>query len=124
MSEFSKRCIKLFSFLEIGQFWNIPITVERFTGTYRDGSPPSDADYVVSIDHPDAAPRSFVANLEPFTWDLQRVTCLYAGNRQGGPIYEVETPNDPVIEGRYSDYRVSGAFETDFKYSHFEESNC
>ena len=31
---------------------------------------------------------------------------LYVGSRQAGSINEVESPNDPVIEGQYKDYIV------------------
>ena len=50
--------------------------------------------------------------------------CLYAGNRQGGTIQEVEDPNDSVIEGIYTDYIMNDEFTTDFKFSHFDESIC
>ncbi len=107
-----------------GQFWNVPISVEPFTGQTRDGNAACDKTFVVSVSHPDDTTRSFVACREPFTWDLQRVTCLYAGNRQGGSVYEFESPNDPVIQGTYMDYLVSDAFATSFRFSRFEDSMC
>ena len=81
--------------------------------------------FVVSVTHPvDNITRRFVANREDFTWDLRPTTCLYAGNRQGGKIAEVESPNDPVIQGEYKDYKVSDAFATDFAYAQFDQSVC
>ncbi len=97
--------------------------MEQSTARYRDGGGLGDA-LVVSVSHPDDKTRSFVVIPEPYTWDLQRIVCLYGGNQQGGPIYEVETPNDPVIQGVYLEYKVRSAFATDFAYSHFDESMC
>lgn len=39
-------------------------------------------------------------------------------------MYEVQDPNDPLIEGRYKDYIVDGPFATEFDYSHFNEEMC
>ena len=57
------------------------------------------------------------------TWEFESKKCLYVGNRQGGPIGEVEDPNDSVIEGSYQDYVTGGAFMTKFTYAVFKESN-
>ena len=32
-------------------------------------------------------------------WELKENWCLYVGNRQGGPINEVDNLNDPVLQG-------------------------
>ena len=58
------------------------------------------------------------------TWEGQNEPCLYAGNRQGGVVYEVLGEQDSVIEGNYADYRVQGLYETRFRYSHFNNSLC
>ena len=34
---------------------------------------------------------------------------MYAGNGQAGPVYEVEDPNDAVIDRSYKDYHVPSA---------------
>lgn len=49
--------------------------------------------------------------------------CYYVGNSQGGKSGESDN-NDPVIEGKYSDYEVAGLFEYKFIYSQFEEDRC
>ena len=49
---------------------------------------------------------------------------MYGGNRQGGGIFEIESPNDPVIQGRYRDYIVEGKFGVEFFYSLFDSSEC
>ena len=36
--------------------------------------------------------------------------CFYVGNKQAGPIHEVATPNDGVIENIFKDYKVADAF--------------
>ena len=106
-----------------GQFWNIPVDILEYNGNY---SKPVNSTYLVTVDHPDhsSPPRSFIAELHPATWDRKRIQCLFAGNAQGGSINEVDVPNDHVIEGIYSDYEVSGLFETDFQYNKFEDDKC
>ena len=49
---------------------------------------------------------------------------LYVGSRQAGSINEVESPNDPVIEGQYKDYIVESMFGTEYQFSHFDISRC
>ena len=101
-----------------GQFWNIPIDVVKYEGNY---SKPVNSTFLVTVDHPDpnSPSRSFIAEQHPATWDRKRIQCLYAGNAQGGPINEVDVPNDYVIEGTYDDYEVSGLFDSDFEYNKF-----
>ena len=46
--------------------------------------------------------------------------CLFVGDRQGAKGDGSHGgPNDPVIEGVYTDYEVDGPFDTDFKFSRF-----
>ena len=106
----------------VGQFWNIPVELEEFTGTV----PPNDtlSYYTVSVTPPDGDVRSFVGHLYDVTWDFTPVPCVYAGNRNGGPVYEFDNPNDPVIEGNYTQYQVSDIFSTQFTYEQFDESRC
>ncbi len=59
------------------------------------------------------------------TWNHDPFPCLYAGDRQGGPIFEVAYPNDPVIEEGYKDYVNPGVFsEKDYKFGLFDDSKC
>ena len=106
-----------------GQFWNIPIQVEPYTGLLRNGSAVPDGYYTITVNHPNEV-RSFTGWLYSLTWEYREEYCLYAGNQQAGPIYEIETPNDPVIEGGYSEYQVTSSNETDFEFSQFDESLC
>ena len=73
-----------------------------------------------------SSPRSFLGEFYHLKWDTSREPCLYAGNAQGGPGYEVEDPNDSIIEGDYSDYIIPSGdlFETEFKYVQFDEERC
>lgn len=112
-------------FWTIGQFWNVPFSVEDYVGdrgflnpnyraiivTYRPGSDNS---------------RQFVSLLEPRSWDRTKQPCLYSGNRQGGPIGDIDSdPNDSVIEGTYTDYIVNGLFESGCIYcSMFDNDQC
>ena len=80
---------------------------------------PADKIYAVTISHPDSPTRVFPGFYWPITWERERQPCLYAGNGNAGSTREVEGINDPVIEGRYYDYILSEAFETDYKFSRF-----
>lgn len=108
----------------IGQFWNIPIGVDKYTGPLETGSSREDA-YIVTVNYPDQDPRQFLSMLDTPLWDSKRKGyCLYAGNSQGGDVFELDSPNDSVIEGEYTDYIVSDSFAFEFPYSHFDESEC
>ena len=117
-----------------GQFWNTGIDIEPFTGLYNSEYNDTDSDtdctdgscdyYIVSVMHPSSVERKFVGNYYGVTWDFEKRSCLYSGNSQGGPIREVDSPNDSVIEGYIGDYEVSGLFDTQFKYSAFNTSAC
>ncbi len=115
----------LFYLHYVGQFWNIPITVSNFTGELVDPNFPQER-YVINVTHPDSAdgPRLITGILDDQTWEFEPEPCFYVGNSQGGSIYEVKEPNDPVIEGNYEDYVVSGQFETMYTYSRFDEGRC
>ena len=113
--------IELFSHLA-GQFWNIPIGVSPFDLTESDNHL-----YSVSVRYPDSKPRSFVGMLWPLTWDYREEYCLYVGNSQAGPLEAGDVrggPNDPVIEGDYTLYKVDSSFATNFAFSHFEGFRC
>ena len=79
---------------------------------------------MVTVNYPNSEPRSFVGLLSNVTWEFEKRPCIYAGNSQAGPISEVDSPNDSVIEGEYTDYEVASMFATGFTYSHFDETHC
>ena len=95
----------------------------KFTGLLIDGTPVEDR-YIINFTRPGSEPRVFTGFFYPLTWDFKEGPCLYVGNRQAGPIAEVDDPNDSVIEGTYSDYLVAGAFVTDFEFGLFNEDQC
>ena len=70
--------------------------------------------------------RFFIA-FTPFfyiqTWD-NRKRCLYAGNQNGGTVYEVVDDHDTLIEGVYKQYIMESAFSTEFEFSQFNETQC
>ena len=117
-------------FILAGQFWNRPIRVVPFSGVMTDGSVAPDNTYEVRItsrrsNGAEQVLRSLTGLLEDLLWEGGEGPCLYAGNSQGGPIYEVENPNDPVIEGVYKDYRVQGLFEeSQYVFAQFDETKC
>lgn len=82
----------------------VPIDIEKYNSDF-DGSPRVD-DYIVAINYLSSPPRSFVGLLSSVTWEFERRPCMYAGNSQAGPIGNVDTPNDSVIEGDYTQYDV------------------
>ena len=96
----------------------------QYNGTLRDGGFDKER-YVISVVRDGTLVKEFTGSLSSLLWDQTEGSCLYAGNRQAGPIYEVEDPNDAVIDGSYSDYRVPSAFdETGYRFGRFEESMC
>ena len=103
-----------------GQFWNIPVTAHPTASpnvTYY-------AAYNVTVDPPEADARTFIADLYQRIWDLTLRPCLYAGNSQGGPIFEIENDHS-VIEGEYSNYEVSdGMFGASFDFNRLESRPC
>ena len=47
------------------------------------------------------------------------------GGKQSGPIYEVQDPNDGVIEGTFQDYEVQNPFsEQGYTFGLFSEDKC
>ena len=96
--------------------------MEEYTGEFDGSARPNDR--VVTVNYPGKEPRSFVGVLASVTWEFEKRPCIYVGNSQAGPIAEVVTPNDSVIEGEYTDYEVTSMFDTGFTYSHFETDRC
>ena len=103
-----------------GQFWNVETNVTKYTKPLRE-----DVDlenpYLVELMPKNKPKRSFVGFLEESTWNFEKTPCIYAGNSQGGPIYEVVDgePNDSVIEGTIEDYSTAN-----FVYDHFDNRRC
>ena len=112
---------KWIGFSFTGQFWNIPINVVRYNEQIR-GEVRADA-YTITVNYP-GQQRQFVGFLYSLNWELKESWCLYVGNRQGGPINEVDSPNDPVLQGEYSDYKVDSIFGTEYAFDHFESTRC
>ena len=52
------------------------------------------------------------------------MSCLYAGNQNGGTVFEAVDAHDPLIEGDYKDYITGGQFSTAFSFTQFDESQC
>ena len=101
---------------------------EPYNGTVSDGYPDVPNNYyTVTVSHPDSPVRKFSAFYWPRSWEVlpgEYQPCLYAGSHQAGNTAEIEGYNDPVIEGLYSDYIVSGPFSTQFEYSRFQDNRC
>jgi hypothetical protein len=106
----------------LGQFWNVPMNVTKYNGPVNEGIFSNENMYTVTVNHPTDPPRQFVAMYYPATWGHFNKNCLYAGSNQGGPIGEVDSPNDPVIRGKYLHYIVSNPFDVRFEYSVFDEA--
>ena len=104
----------------LGQFWHLDFTTEKFTGRFRNGRT---LDNAVTVYTPaDLTSHTFVSLSYFQTWDQREEECLYAGNKQGGASYYVDEPADSVIQGDYSDYKVSHHFDTEFTYSVFDNT--
>ena len=91
---------------------------EKYNVTAEDKITSAPNHYAVTVNAPGEA-RKFFAWKYSRTWDIEGKTCLYSGNAQGGPLYEVTSLSDPVIQGTYKDYIVSGLFGSEYKYETF-----
>ena len=113
------------SFDALGQYWNVPVSVTPFTGLLRPGEQ-AQGRFTLTLTTPDGSEtRTFTGWLYELTWELEEGPCLYVGNRQGGPIYEVPDPNAPVIAELYTEYAVESAFsEENYSFGMFDESQC
>ena len=100
----------------------MPVTVVNFTGSIEGEQEPDN--YLITVDHPDENPRSFVGKKGPVTWEFEQRVCYYVGNSQGGKLGETVEPNDSVIQGNYAEYKVDSLFATAFKYSRFNTVRC
>ena len=80
--------------------------------------------YEITVEYPGSKPRSFIDVLHSRTWELDKQPCLYVGDSQVGPPNKVPNLNNSVIEGDYTDYIITTLFSTDYKYSHFERTQC
>ena len=102
----------------------MPINVERFVPTREDPYFLEEELFVITVNPMDSQQRRFVAELYDQVWDTTLGVCFYAGSIQAGPVAEIDEPNDSVIQGVYSDYHVSGLFDSEFMYSQFSDSRC
>ena len=113
-------------FLFLGQFWNVPVTAQEFTGLFENEM--RNDDYVITVRYPGGTPRRFIGMLSDVTWEFEKRPCYFVGNGQGGKLSREEVappdPNDSVIEGHYSDYAVDFLFSTGYKYSRFNDDRC
>lgn len=109
----------------LGQFWNVEAIVTKYNRTLRDGTI-NDQTYQVQLKPKNKPTRTFVGFLESTTWDFTNQQCLYAGNAQGGSIYETAEgePNDPLLEGDFTQYKMDSAFDVEFDYNHYDSSQC
>nr|WNS50027.1 Na-Ca exchanger/integrin-beta4-like protein [Halisarca dujardinii] len=107
----------------IGQFWNVPIGIEPYTGVF-DGKQlnKDDGVYLVHVAYPGSQNRTFVAEFRPRAWD-SKVPCLYAGNSMAGPMAEAPQYRDNVIDGAVNSYNVDNLFTTDYQHSKYK-SDC
>ena len=108
-----------------GQFWNVPVSVVRFEGLVRGGFP-AISRYTVSLTTNNDS-RTYTGRLRIHNWALENDPCLYVGGKQSDPAYEVlgGDPNDPVIQGKYTDYQVPDAFSEDgYRFGLFQEDKC
>jgi hypothetical protein len=119
-------------FFNVGQFWSVPVQITPFSDvpneTLRDVNS-DEADYYVATVASTISPkpRSFSGRIINLTWQLEEGPCLYVGDVQAGPVREIDYPskvNDGVIEGSYTQYRVSGPFDGDFTFGEFDQSIC
>lgn len=108
----------------VGQFWNAPASISPFDGRFRDGTPVSNR-YLVNITTPTGRSRGLVGFIHPNNWQGDQQTCMYVGDRQGGPNYNIAGYSDGVVEGSYKDYQVPDPYnEGNYKFGLFDRKIC
>lgn len=110
----------------VGQFWNIPTSVEHFrTEIPNNVKEDYDANelYLVKVTTPTTVhPRQFIGERFEQIWNHNYQSCIYVGNSQGGNLVDIPGPQDTVIEGVFSDYIIKdGLFGIQYKYNHFDQ---
>lgn len=98
------------------------MSISKFTGRNIFGDLVENT-YVVNITTASDR-RGYTGSRGRLTWEGEEGPCLYVGDSQSSPIYEIDNPNDGVIEGFYTDYIVSGGFVDDFIYGLFDNAIC
>ena len=108
-----------------GQFWNVPVDITNEGIKLRQRHDKEvDKFRVITFTQSDGNVRNVPAKLQSRTWSSSQVSpCLYAGDSEGGHLFEVEEPNDSLLEGSYEDYVMAALFSTKYKYSKFV-SDC
>jgi hypothetical protein len=94
----------------VGQFWSRPISIVQY------GSNPDH--YLIAI--PGNTQRQMIGDRHSTTWQRENRQCFYVGDRQGGRGLEIKgAPNEPLIEGVYTDYIMDEPYDTSFTFSQF-----
>ena len=108
-----------------GQFWNVPVQITNEGIKLRQRHDMEvDKFRVITFTQSDGNVRNVPARLQSHTWSSSQVSpCLYAGDSEGGHLFEVEEPNDSLLEGSYQDYVMETLFSTKYKFSKFV-SDC
>ena len=105
-----------------GQFWNAPASISPFDRQFRDGTPVTNK-YLVNITR--AGHSRFVGFYYPQNWQGDAQPCMYVGNKQAGPNYNIADYDDGVVDGTFDDYEVPGPLtEGHYKFGLFEEDKC
>ena len=108
----------------LGQFWNVPVDITPYNGSLSDGTLATDRFSIKVKRDKGNGTRSFTGLLYDLSWGHVEEPCFYVGSKQAGPIHEVATPNDGVIENIFKDYKVADAFSDDYEFSLFDSVKC
>lgn len=106
----------------IGQFWNATVQLQKHNGDFelrnRNQNP---QDFVVlKFLNQDGSIRKTVGGIMGSRpWESTEESCVYAGDSEGGQMYEILKPNVSLLDGSYEDYIVEDLFGTEFKFSQF-----
>ena len=65
-----------------GQFWNVPVTISSYTGLF--GSGERTDDYIITVDHPQSDPRSFVGLKSDVMWEFEKRVCYILRRQHTG----------------------------------------
>ena len=70
----------------------MPVAV---TGDFGGGTKTDDYVDIITVNHPDSSPRSFMGLRSEVTWEFEKSVCYYVGNTQVGQLADVSDLNDP-----------------------------
>ena len=121
----AKHLIAFTTFYITGQFWHAHVKLHKEGIKLRnDNGINKNKFHVIEFLKHGNKTKQVPAILQAHAWGSDEHSCLYAGDSEGGHMYEVKSPSDSLLDGNYKDYITSSLLSTDYKYSQFNDTIC